>query len=329
VIPSQQNILDFVVAVSAFAAVLSVWFFGVLLWSVRRASRAREVKERLEIFDLDRDTGRRILRLWHEDRGAGSMDSGQARRPSFLQRLKKKGRDAEGVLPLRTHVIGMLAVPLLLFMLTLVTIGRVMPAVGTAIAAIIIFRIYVKQRVAKHAKQFETQFVEALDLAARSLRAGHPLTGAFHLISEEIPAPVGTVFKEICQQQELGISLEDAIRKAATQSSSPDIKLFAPSVIVPLRSGGSLAGMMERLAAVVRDRIRLNRRIRVLAAQTEFSKRVLLALPFLMFVTLNIVNPEYMEPLYTTPVGKLLLAGGGVCLLLGSWVMNRMADIRY
>ena len=328
-IPARSDIYDMVIAVSAFGAVLSLWFIGVLLWSMRRASHGRKVEERLEIFDLDRATSRRILRLWHEDSAAVSDDSNQASRPSFLQRLNKIGQDAGQAHPIRMQLMGMLGVPMLLFTLTLGLTGRLLPGVGTAVAAIIIFRIYLKQRITRQAKLFETQFVEALDLAARSLRAGHPLTGAFRLIAEEIPAPVGTVFKEICQQQDLGVSLEDAIRKAAAQSDNPDIKLFAPSVVVPLRSGGSLADMMERLAAVVRDRMRLNRRIRVLIAQTNFSKRVLLALPVMLFVILNVTNPQYMDPLYTTAAGKMMLAGSGVSLLFGSWAMNRLADIRY
>ncbi len=79
-IPARLGIYDMVVAVSAFGAVLSLWFIGVLLWSMRRASHGRKVEERLEIFDLDRATSRRILRLWHEDGGAASDNSNQTSR---------------------------------------------------------------------------------------------------------------------------------------------------------------------------------------------------------------------------------------------------------
>jgi tight adherence protein B len=107
------------------------------------------------------------------------------------------------------------------------------------------------------------------------------------------------------------------------------MKLFATSVAIQLRSGGNLADMMDRLVAVMRDRIRLNRRARVLTAQTQFSKRVLIILPFAIFVLLNVLRPGYMEPLYTTPMGKGLLTAAAVSLVVGVWIMNRMAALRY
>src|SRR6185295_2341557 len=151
---------------------------------------------------------------------------------------------------------------------------------------------------------FETQFVDALDIAARSLRAGHPLVGAFRLIAEEIAPPVGSLFAQICQAQELGLSIERAIHEVAKTFNNADVRIFGTSIAIQLRSGGNLADMMDRLAYVMRDRMRLNRRVRVLTAQTQFSKRILAALPIFIFVALNTLNPGYMQPLYTTEMGK-------------------------
>ena len=86
---------------------------------------------------------------------------------------------------------------------------------------------------------------------------------------------------------------------------------------------------MDRLAVVVRDRLRLGRRMRILSAQTQMSKRVLLVLPFFVFILFNILNPDYMAPLYTTKVGNILLAISALGLAFGSWLMNRMAVLKY
>ena len=64
-------------------------------------------------------------------------------------------------------------------------------------------------------------------------------------------------------------------------------------------------------------------------AQTQFSKRVLLVLPFIIFLVLNLINPSYMQPLYSTFAGRVLLALGGCGMLLGAWTMNRLAVLRY
>jgi tight adherence protein B len=107
------------------------------------------------------------------------------------------------------------------------------------------------------------------------------------------------------------------------------MKFFATSVVIQLRSGGNLADMMDRLAFVIRDRMRLARRVRVLTAQTQFSKRILQALPFAIFVILCLINPEYMQPLYTTSTGKTILGAAGAGLLAGTYTMNRLAVLRY
>ena len=86
---------------------------------------------------------------------------------------------------------------------------------------------------------------------------------------------------------------------------------------------------MDRLANVIRDRQRLSRRVRVLTAQTQFSKNVLLALPFLTFVALNLINPQYMRPLYMTTLGQLIMLIAGCGLLLGWMTMNWLSKLSY
>jgi len=202
-------------------------------------------------------------------------------------------------------------------------------AVGVSIAILIVLRIVLLARVAKREALFETQLVDALELAARSLRAGHPLLGAFQLLSEEMREPISLVFSDICQRHGMGANLEEVLRESGEQSASSDMKLFATSVAIQIRTGGNLADLMERLAFVIRDRMRLHRRVRVLTAQTQMSKRVLLALPFIMFVLLNVLNPLYMSKFYTELSGKLMLAVAVFLLAFGAWVMNRMASLKY
>ena len=137
------------------------------------------------------------------------------------------------------------------------------------------------------------------------------------------------VFREICEQQDLGISLEEALRRAGEAYGSADMKLFSTTVIIQMRSGGNLADMMERVSSVIRDRMRLSRRIRTLTAQTQFSKWILVALPVVMFAVLNIISPKYMTRFYTTTDGQWMLATAASSVLLGTWAMNRLARLRY
>ena len=113
------------------------------------------------------------------------------------------------------------------------------------------------------------------------------------------------------------------------RSPSPELRLFSTSVAIQLQSGGNLAELMDSLAAVIRSRMRLSRRVRVLTAQTQFAKRTLIAVPIILFFVLNIMSPEYMQTFYTTTNGKFLLIGAASMVLLGAWVMNKLAVLRF
>lgn len=324
-----QNIVTLVVTASVFGLVLSLWSLGVLLWSRRRSVHEAKVGKRLRTVEQGSDE-KRVLRLWHDGREATTAVSTAAPRKSLLRRLDQIFEDAGWNGEVRTLVLAMLGMTSMSCVaLSLVLMDSAIVGAGIAGTLILIFWTYLKYRISRRTALFETQLVEALELAARSLRAGHPLVGAFKLISEEFPAPVGSVFAQVCQQQELGVGLGDAVCQAAAASSSGDMRLFATSVVIQLRTGGNLADMMERVAAVIRDRMRLHRRIRILTAQTQFSKRILLFLPFVIFMLLNALNPDYMDPLYTTANGRFLLGMGALALVLGAWSMNRLAVLRY
>jgi tight adherence protein B len=86
---------------------------------------------------------------------------------------------------------------------------------------------------------------------------------------------------------------------------------------------------MDSLASVIRARMKLNRRVRVLTAQTQLSKRVLIALPIVLFMLLNIISPEYMEMFYETMIGRLMLGATIAIMFIGSLVMSRLSVLRY
>lgn len=314
---------------SAFALVLSIWLIGVLLWSVTRSTRTRKLEQRLGLIEDEEGNAPHVLRLWHDGEEATTTVQNQVSRRNLFALWEHMRRDADYQAPLVTILLALFGVTVLMFVIPLVLMGSVVVAGACAATTVAIFWFYTKIRIDSHKATFESQFVEALGLAARSLRAGHPLLGAFRLAADEMSPPVSDVFAEICQQQSLGISIEEALRRASRKSNSDDLRLFATAVIIQLRSGGNLADLMDRLAYVIRDRMRLTRRVRVLTAQTQLSKRVLVVLPFIVFLGLNLLNAEYMEPLYNTSLGQMLLGIAGVSLILGVWTMNHMAVLKY
>lgn len=326
----SENVLEFmtlIAAVSAFGLVVSIWFMAMLLWRVRRSSYEERMANRLKIRQRSGVETSRVLSLWRDGKSFTTTVSDV--RISLWARLEQGRRTLGFRLPLSALILGFLSAVLLVVLLILtLTMNPVLAAIGGAFGIILPW-MYIRRKLDQNIQLFESQFADALGLATRSLRAGQPLLGAFRLIVEEMEAPVGALFAEICQQQSLGVPLDEALRSAAEQSHSTDMKLFAASTAIQLHSGGNLADMMERLSDVIRDRIRLRRRARILTAQTQLSKRVLIAIPFGILGILYVINGAYLTPLYETNVGRLLLGIAGLCLLLGSWVMNRIATLRY
>ncbi len=323
---NRLSIPDLIAGVATFGLVLSLVSALALLWWRRRAARARALEQRLGISDHSRwET--RTLHLWREGQEATTTVPTESRKMRFHKMLVQFARDTGWEVPVQTMFFSVVGVMGLVIAIVLVISKNVLLGLLGAGAVPMIGWVAVQWRINKHTALFERQLIDALQMAARSLRAGHPLLGAFRLISEEMKDPIRTIFADICQQQQLGVSLDSALRQASAESSSPDMKLFATSVSIQLRTGGNLADMMDRVAAVIRERIRLARRARVLIAQTQFSKRVLLVMPFLLFVILNIIQPEYMSKLYTTDDGRFLMGLAGLGLLMGMWLMNRMAKL--
>ncbi len=314
---------------AVFVLVASIWMMMTLGLNMRRAGREEKLARRLEDVRRGRPAKTRTLRLWHDGKEGTTVVSGVgpgSALGNFLTRLKI-GLGWKGPLASFAAAVGggMISGALITYTLTE---NVILSALWFVLVPMILNMISMR-RAAKAEEVFERQFADALSLATRSLRAGHPLMSAFQVIVEEMEPPVSTVFAEILQEQGLGIGLEEAIETAAEKSASQDMKLFAASTVIQLRSGGNLADMMDRLVDVIRDRMRLQRRVRVLTAQTQLSKRVLMFIPLALFLMLLLTKPGYLEPLWKTQVGLYLCGTAVAFMIVGSWIMNRIARLKY
>ncbi len=322
-----EKLAKLFIELSVAGLVLAVWMTGVTLWMLHHARRRRQVERRLAFEQQGRDE-ERVIRLWHDGQAVDAFVP-EASHMSWGQRLERIRQDAGWQMPMSRVLILVVFAVIAAATLTWVVSGHWLAVIGVVCVILIGFRAYLLRCISKQTALFEKQLIEALDLGGRSLRAGHPLSGAFKLIADEIGAPVSTIFQDVIEQEALGVSLQKALFNAAQRSPSQDMKIFATSVMIQLRSGGNLAEMIDRVAWVVRERMRLGRRARVLTAEAQLSKWVLLALPIGMFALLNLINPDYMEPFFTTTLGFVMIVVAVIMLAIGAWLMNRMASLKY
>jgi len=313
---------------AAFALVASVWFIGTTFIYMRRIRDEEKISERLNT-EVDPSAKARTLRLWHNGK-AGTTTVFEQITPGIIGRWLERTRRGLGWGgPASTFALFLIALLLVGFILAYGLSQNLIVSAAWLALVPMILNFIAARRAAKEEAVFERQLADALGVATRSLRAGHPLMAAFQVIVDELDPPVSTVFAEMIQMQQLGKSLEEAIRATAAKSQSDDMKLFAASTIIQLRSGGNLADMMDRLVAVIRDRIRLQRRVRILTAQTQFSKRVLICMPFILILMLFVMKSDYLGPLTETQPGRILIGIAVAFLITGSWVMNKIAVLKY
>ena len=133
-------------------------------------------------------------------------------------------------------------------------------------------------------KKFGAQFPDALDIIVRSLRAGHPVPIAITMVAREMPDPIGTEFGIVADEITYGADLETAMRNLYFRVGQDDLPLFVTAVAIQGSTGGNLGEILENLSAVIRQRFKMRRKIRALAAEGRASALILSSLPIVMFV---------------------------------------------
>ncbi len=177
-------------------------------------------------------------------------------------------------------------------------------------------------------RKFERQLPDALDLVARSLRAGHAFSSGLQMVADEFDDPLGIEFQRTIAQINFGLSTEQALKALANRVDCPDLKFFAVSVIIQRESGGNLAEILENISSLIRGRFKLRGKIRTLTAEGKLSAAILIGIPIFVALTLSFINPEYIGVLSTDPTGKMLVAAALIMMGLGIAWMKKMITLK-
>lgn len=180
----------------------------------------------------------------------------------------------------------------------------------------------------KRFKEFQRQLPDALDLIARSLRAGHAFSVGMKMVGDEFPDPIGPEMERAVEEISFGIEIPEALKKLSDRIESVDLKFFVTALIIQRETGGNLAEVIESISRLIRLRFELFGRIKALSAEGKLSAYVLFALPLLLLFGLSWLNPDYMDPLFTNPTGQTMLIAALVWMGVGAIVMKRMVNIK-
>jgi tight adherence protein B len=227
-----------------------------------------------------------------------------------------------------TFVLILAALPIFTLIVLLATSRPlyqcVLAALLTPVVPFAVTAVMRKQRLDK----FEEQFPEAMDLLGRAVRAGHAFTTGFELIGKELPDPLGEEFRIAFQQQNLGVPLRDALQNMATRMPLPDVRIFVSALQIQRESGGNLGEILDMMSYVIRERFKLRRQVQIFTAEGRMSSYILTAMPFIALLGMQLLQPDYIKPLFTDPRGQMALTVGAALQVVGYVIIKKIIKIK-
>jgi tight adherence protein B len=188
--------------------------------------------------------------------------------------------------------------------------------------------IWLWYKRASRLKKFAAQLPEAMELVARALRAGHSLAAGLHVVADEMPDPIAREFGRVYEEQNLGVSLDEALGHLCERVPNLDLRFFVTSVNIQRQTGGDLAEILDRIGHVIRERFKILGQVKALTAEGRLSGIVLIAMPIGLFLMMLHMKPDYIKLLWTDEMGIKMSVGAIILMIIGSYAIKKIVDIK-
>jgi tight adherence protein B len=308
------------ILVAASAALFAEGFY---LLCFTGASYRNNVNRRLKLLKGQPDRENILVQLRRE-RGLTSAGGYSLKSVNFNQLVLQSGL---------TMGIGRFAVfvavgAVVAFAVMLIR-GSLVQALLIALLCATVFP-YLVLRVLRSRRQkaFGAQFPDSLDMIVRSLRAGHPVPVAIGMVAREMKDPIGSEFGIVADEITYGADLETGLRNLYFRVGQDDLPLFVTAVAIQGTTGGNLGEILQNLSTVIRDRFKMRRKIRALAAEARASALILSSLPIAIFFVIQFVTPDFYASVWDAPLTKHALAAAGCWMMLGNFIMYRLVNFK-
>jgi tight adherence protein B len=187
---------------------------------------------------------------------------------------------------------------------------------------------YASYKRNKRFEKFEELFPEAIDTLARAVRAGHAFTTALEMITNEVADPVASEFRQLYEEQKFGMPVRDALINLTDRMPLVDVKFFVTAVMLQRETGGNLAEILDNLSYVIRERFKIQRQVRVYTAQGRLTMALLMGMPPIIVAVMMVLNPGFIRPLFSDPIGHTLLVAGITLQTVGYFVIRKIIRIQ-
>lgn len=320
--------MDVLVAAMAFLTA------GLLLWALLggRKDMAGQLEQRLNRMGLrqsqseegeDADAARSREALQRALKELDTLKRSQGR--SYLLRLLKSsgtGRSVRSHLAISFGLAAIVALVLLAFGLSLTLAAAIGVAFG-AMLPIMHLRLLTRRRMS----MFAGDLPGALDLIVRGIRAGLPLMECLKLTASEWREPLRSEFLQVINDMGVGLSIKDAVSRFAERVPLQEARLFAIVIAIQSQSGGNLSEVLANLADLLRERSKLDAKIRAMTSEARTSAWIIGSIPVLLIGAVSVFSPGFLVPLFETSNGNMILAGCGGWMATGMLVMKSMMRV--
>lgn len=218
----------------------------------------------------------------------------------------------------------------ILFIVLLVAtakLGIVASVVITCIATPLLVYLYLVKRVSKQRNRSLAIFPEALDMIVRSVKAGYPINTALSIVTENVPPPLNAEFQRVLHEISVGTTLAEACLRLANRLDDPDVRFFAVVIGIQQESGGNLSEILGNISNVIRQRRQLKLRIRALSSEGRATAWIIGGLIVLLTITIQVMAPQHMAPLFSTSTGHSVLMVIGTMMFMGVLLIRKIIDV--
>jgi tight adherence protein B len=297
---------------------------GAYLLAYNKSSYRKNINRRLKVMDDKPDRESVLVQLRRE---RGLTASGDYRLPlvNINQLVLQSGLTIGFSKLVLFDLIGVAVVfaGMVVFERNLLHAG-----LAALFAGVVLPFLALRMLRGRRQKKFSAQFPDAIDVITRSLRAGHPVPVAISMVAREMPDPVGSEFGLVVDEITYGADLESAMRNLFYRVGTDDLPLFVTAVAIQGSTGGNLGEILENLSRVIRERFKMRRKIRALAAEGRASALILSSLPIGMFLMVQVMAPNYYGSVWNEELTKTVLMIAGGWMGIGNLIMYRMVNFR-
>ena len=314
-------VLLFVAVVLALEGLYTVWASKSSAEAKKLAARLRAIDASSAAAPLSIErTKRRNHWSWLDDHLIGLLPNGD----KLMRYLETSGTGTTaGEIVVTSAAFGLVG-----FFLPIM-FAR--PLVYSALGALVLCTLpwwRVSRRRDARIRLFEKQIPEALDLMGRAMRAGHAFPTAVQMVGEEMADPIGFEFRTLFDETNYGVPQQEALLRLADRVPVADLSYFVVAVMIQRESGGNLAELLDNIARIVRERLKLLGQVRTLSAEGRLSAQILVAMPFATGALINLITPTFMAILWTDPAGIRLVGIALFIMALGVLWMRSIIRIR-